>query len=223
MKIYEDDMAPSCRRVRVFLAEKEIDVSGSKVGILQGENLEQEFLSINPYGLLPVLELDDGTRIFESVAICRYIEALHPNPPLMGTTALEQAFVDMYDRRSDFDGIFAVGDFFRNDTEVLAGRAAHGVRGIEQIPALIERGRQRTLIFFRHLERRLADRDYLATDRFTNADITAMCAVDYAEFAGLDIPADCPSLRRWYDQVNARPSAQAWPGMKELVARMEKN
>lgn len=219
MKIYEDDLAPSCRRVRIFMAEKGIDVSGSKVGILQGENLEQEFLSINPYGILPVLELDDGTRICESVAICRYIEALHPNPPLMGTTALEQAFVDMYDRRSDFDGILAVAEFFRNAIEPLAGRVVPGVRGTEQIPALIERGRQRTLIFFQHLERRLADRDYLATDRFTNADITAMCAVDWAEFAGLDIPADCPSVQRWYGQINTRPSAQAWPGMKALAAR----
>ena len=137
MRLYEDDMAPSCRRVRVFLAEKGIEVPSTKIGILQGENLTDEFLRINPYGLLPAFELDDGTRICESVAICRYFEELHPEPNLMGADAVQKATIDMYDRRSDLDGILAVEDFVRNSVEELAGRNLPGVRGIEQIPALI--------------------------------------------------------------------------------------
>lgn len=151
MKLYEDKVAPNCRRVRVFLSEKRIEVSGVQIGIISGENLESSYLAVNPHGLLPLLELDDGTRLGESSAICRYFEELHPDPPLMGRTALEKATVDMWERRADFEGMQAVVENFRNRFPPFAERAIPGIRGLRQISELVNRGRERNNAILRPL------------------------------------------------------------------------
>ena len=189
------------------------------MNIMAGDNLTPEYLAKNPHGLLPLLELDDGTLLGESVAICRYFEELHPEPPLMGSGAMDKAVIEMWSRRADFEGMLAVVDNFRNKTPELTDRGLPGRSDVPLIPQLIERGQASVDRFFHHLERQLSENEFLAGDRFTIADIGAMCATDFADFSGLDIPADCPSVRRWYDRVNGRPSAQAWPGMKSLVAK----
>ncbi len=219
MKLYEDDIAPNCRRVRIFLAEKDVEIAGDKIDILAGENLTDEYKAINPHGLLPVLELDGGTHIWESIASCRYLEALHPEPRVMGADPLETATIEMWDRRADFDGMRAVAEYFRNVVPLFEDRGIPGRNDFAQIPALVERGKARTDAFFRHMEKRLGETEYLAGDHFTSADITAMCVTDFATFTGLAIPDDCPNIQRWFDAVNARPSAKACPGMAAVAAR----
>lgn len=221
MKLYEYDFAPNCRRVRILLAEKGVVIAGDKVDIMAGENLTDAYKAINPHGLLPVLELDDGARIWESTAICRYLEALHPEPNLLGSDPLETATVEMWERRADFDGMFAVVEYFRNAVPALENRGIPGRDDFAQVPALVERGKARVEVFFRHIENRLGESEYLAGDRFTNADIVALCVTDFATFAGMAVPEDCRNVQRWYDAVSARPSAKAWPGMAERAAQAQ--
>lgn len=221
MKLYEDDIAPNCRRVRIFLAEKDIEIAGEKISIGAGENLTDAYKAINPHGLLPVLELDGGAHIWESTAICRYLEALHPEPRLMGADPLETATIEMWERRADFDGMGAVAECFRNAVPFFVDRGIPGRNDVAQIPALVDRGKARTEAFFRHMDRRLGETEYLAGDRFTNADIVALCVTDFATFAGMAVPEDCLNTQRWHDAVSARPSAKAWPSMAEVAARAQ--
>jgi glutathione S-transferase len=209
MKFYDCAIAPSPRRVRVFLAEKGITLPTIEVDLRKGEQLGDAFRAINPDCTVPVLELDDGRRLTDSVGICLYLEETHPEPPLMGVDAADRAIVAEWQRRAERDGFLAVAEAFRNYTPAFKTRALPGADDYAQIPALVERGRARTQAFFKLMNGRLAEREYVAGERYTIADITTMIAVDFAGWIKLTIPDDCPHLRRWHQAVSARPSARA--------------
>jgi glutathione S-transferase len=209
LKLYDYKQAPNCRRVRIFLAEKGIDVPRETVDLRAGAHLLPEFLSINPHGVVPMLELDDGTRIGESMAICRYFEELQPEPALFGTDIRERAIVEMWNRRIEIEGFLAVADVFRNSVPAFRDKGLPGTNDpVEQIPALIERGTQAAARFLRRLDARLSENEYLVGERFTVADITALVTVDFAKWARLSVPSDCENVLRWHSLVAARPSAQ---------------
>lgn len=209
MKLYDYPLAPNPRRVRIFLAEKGITVPTVQVDLRAGEQFSPEFRSINPECTVPVLELDDGRRIAEVIAICLYFELAHPEPALMGVGAPDRAVVADWHHRIERQGFWPVGDAFRNSAPGLMGRALPGPDDYEQIPALAERGRARTVRFFEMLDRRLAGRQFVASDHYTIADIMALVTVNFAARINLAVPEGCSHLRRWHESVSARPSAAA--------------
>lgn len=209
MKLYDFKPAPNPRRVRIMMAEKGIEMPTVQIDLRGGEQFTPAFRAVNPQCVVPFLVLDDGTGIGEVVAIWRYLEESHPTPALMGVDAKDKAIVTMWESRMTLDGFQGVGEAFRNSTPGFKGRALSGPHGYEQIPALIERGKARTQNFYGDLEKRLAESEYVAGPRFTIADITALVAIDFAGWMKLAVPAEHKSVKRWYDQVSARPSAKA--------------
>lgn len=209
MKLYDCTSAPSPRRVRIFLSEKGLSIPVVQVDLAQGEHLAEPFRRINPQCEVPVLELDDGTVITETVAICRYIEEIYPEPPLLGTSAREKAIIAMWDHKAEVEGLFAIAEAFRNRAKGFKGRSLTGTESYAQIPDLAERGRRRAHNFFITINRRLGESPYLGGERFSVADITAFIAVDFAGWIKLPIPEDHVHLKRWQDEVAARPSARA--------------
>lgn len=211
MKLYDCKVAPNPRRARIFLAEKGLTLETVEIDILGGENLEPAFLAVNPRGLLPVLELDDGTRIDEVMAICRYFEALHPEPALLGRTPLEQALVTCRQRKAEFEGMIAVSEMFRNTHADFAERSLPGAprEVLPAIPALVERGRGTLVRFFAWLETCLAESPWLAGETYTMADVTALCAVDFAGWVDVHVPQGNARTLDWYARASARPSAAA--------------
>ena len=209
MKLYEYTMAPNPRRVRIYLAEKGIEVETAQVDIPSGENLGEEFRAINPRCLLPTLVLDDGTVIDESVAICRYFEELHPEPPLMGTDAQSKAVIESAQRHMELDGLMSVADAFRNANPTFEDRGISGSEGVPTIVALVDRGRAATARFFGALNETLGRSEYVAGDAYSIADITAFCVVDFAKWIQVRAGDEHPNLKRWYAAVSARPSASA--------------
>ena len=206
MKFYDCSTAPSPRRVRIFLAEKGISLPTVQVDLRNGEQFSPAFRAINPDCTVPALVLDDGTVIADAVAICGYLEELHPEPPLIGATPQERAVVTALNRQIERDGFFAAMDAFRNATKGLKGRALPGPHDYEQIPELAARGRVRVEHFFRAMDARLAAREFVAGSRFTIADISTLVLTDFAGWAKLSIPPECTHLRRWHAVVAARPS-----------------
>lgn len=204
MKIYDYTVAPNPRRVRIFLAEKGIDMEYEQVDIPKAENRTPEFLrDINQMGGLPVLELDDGSHIAESVAICRYFEELQPDPPLFGTDARDRANVEMWQRRMEQTLVSHAGNAFQHSFEGFADR-------VEQIPEWADQNRRRLAERFEWLDGVLADREFVAGDRFSIADITALCGVDFAKVSKIRMDPDAQkNLARWYEAVSSRPSAKA--------------
>jgi glutathione S-transferase len=202
MKIYNSPTAPNPRRVRIFLAEKGIQVPYEDVDIIKAVNRGPEFRKKNPLGGLPVLELDDGTCIAESVAICRYFEEIHPEPPLMGVGAKDRAIVEMWQRRMEFEILFPSMEAFRHRHEFFKGR-------ITQVPEYAEVRRQYAEKQFDWLNEVLADRRFIVGDRFSIADITALCGVDFARVSKITIKPEQKDLARWHQEVSARPSAKA--------------
>jgi glutathione S-transferase len=209
MKFYDCASAPSPRRVRVFLAEKGIAVPTVQVDLRNGEQFSESFRKINPDSTVPVLELDDGTRISDPIAICIYFEALQPEPALMGAGPQGRALVAAAQRRAEREGFLAVVEAFRNAAPGLKGRALPGAADYEQIPGLAERGRARLLRFFETMEAELADRAFVCGRDFSIADITTLVTMDFAKRAKLPIPEQRRHLQRWYETVSARPSAKA--------------
>jgi glutathione S-transferase len=195
-------MAPNPRRVRVYLAEKGIEVPTVQVDIGNQENLEPEFLAKNPLGRVPVLELDDGTCVAESIAICRYFEGVHPDPPLFGTDARDQAVVEMWQRRMELEVMGNTTGCFRNTHDFFKGR-------IEQVPEYGEVCRRVALERLAWLDEVLADREFVAGDRYTVADITLLCGVDFGRITGIRIAPEQKNLSRWHEAVSARDSAKA--------------
>ena len=209
MKLYDCITAPSPRRVRIFLAEKGISVPTVQVDLRNGEQFTPAFRAINPDCMVPVLELDNGTKIADILAICRYFEELHPDPPLMGRNAEERAIIGSWLHRIEWDGFHAGMEAFRNSTPGFKGRALPGPEPYEQIPALAERGRARIQHFFEWLNARLATNEFVCGPGYTVADISGMVAVDFAGWAKLKPPEHMAHLRRWHTLVSARPSAKA--------------
>ncbi len=209
MRFYDCKTAPSPRRVRIFLAEKGLDVETVQVDLANGEQYGEAYRRINPDCVVPALELDDGSCISEVLAICQYFEELQPEPPLMGRDIEERARVTMWNAKIEQQGLLPLADAFRNTAKGLKGRAVTGPEPYEQIPELAERGRQRVMQFFRRLDRQLAGHRYVAGAGFSMADISALVVVDFARWVKLEIPDDAAHLARWYGEVSARPSAAA--------------
>jgi glutathione S-transferase len=202
MKIYDSQTAPNPRRVRIFLAEKGIAVPYEQVDIAKADNRSAEFRRKNPLGTLPVLELDDGTYIAESVAICRYFEETHPQPPLMGTDARDRALVEMWQRRMELEVFGPITQVFRNSHPFFAGR-------IPQVAEYGEVCRKSAEARLAWLDTVLAEREFIAGDRFTIADITALCGIDFGRVSKIRIQPEHTHLARWHAAVSARPSAKA--------------
>ena len=210
LKLYDMRLAPNPRRVRIFLAEKGLEVPTVEVDIRAGENLQPEFLAVNPRGLLPTLQLDDGTVIDESTAICRYFEEMQPEPPLLGVTPVEKALVECWSRRVEFDAGLPLVDAFRNSYPAYAAeRAVPGRTGLGAIPELVERGRGRLADFYPVIDRRLGESEYVAGADFSAADIALLCITDFARALKMPVPEDLPNFSRWHAAVSARPSAKA--------------
>jgi glutathione S-transferase len=202
MKIYEFTQAPNPRRVRIFLAEKGITVPLEQINLAAADNRKPEFLKINPMGGLPVLELDDGIHIAESVAICRYFEETHPKPPLMGIDAKDKAVVEMWQRRMEFEILMMTAGAFRNMSDFFKGR-------IPQVKEYGEVCRNAALKRLEWLDTVLADREFIAGPRYTIADITAMVGIDFGRTTGIKILENQKNLARWHQAVSNRPSAKA--------------
>ena len=209
MKLYDFERAPNARRVRIFIAEKGIDVEMVTVDLGKKDQMGDEYKAVNPRLAVPALELDDGTVLTESVAICRYLEEIQPEPALFGTGALGKATVEMWHRRMELEGMQACADAVRNSVPFFEGRGLAGPNDFAQIPDLAERGAKRVDIFFDMLDAHLADSTYIAGDEFSIADIAALCAVDFAKVVKKRPSEDQSNLQRWYDAVSARPSAKA--------------
>ncbi len=216
MKLYNWQFAPNCRRVRMFVLEKGLDLPAISEVIGDGMKLQSGYIKMWPAAMVPRLQLDEGTRISEELAIVGYFEDLHPEPNLLGATPLERAFVKMWERPGYDEGIVGTAEVVRNGMEVFHDRAlpGFGEEVVVQIPALIERGQQRVRRYLDKAEIQLAKNEYFAGDRFTFADITNLCAIDFALFAGLTfagktIPEAYPNVARWHQAVSARPSAKA--------------
>ncbi len=203
MKLYDGGRAVNPRRVRIFLAEKGISVPIEPVDIATQQHRTEAFAAINPMRRLPVLVLDDGTVIAESVAICRYFEALQPDPPLFGRGALELALVEMWNRRAEFNLMGPVTTVFQHLHPFMKPLVN------PQIPDWGEANKPRVLEFLQLLDRELEKRPYIAGNDFTIADITAWTAVDFMKVPKLPLPEELANVRRWHASVSARPSAAA--------------
>jgi glutathione S-transferase len=202
MKIYESHNAPNPRRVRIFLAEKDIQILYDEVDIVKAVNRGEDFRRKNPLGTVPVLELDDGTFISESVAICRYFEELHPQPSLFGSDAKQRALAEMWNRRMEFNILQPIADSFRQRHDFFKGR-------IRQLPEYADVQRLNAEDGLAWLERELATRRFIAGDQFSIADITALVAIDFGRVSKIGIKPEQPNLARWHAEVSARPSAKA--------------
>ncbi len=210
MKIYDWRLAPNPRRVRMFLAEKGLDVPLEEVG--DGMRLKPEFVArFDPHATTPTLELDDGTCISEAMAICRYFEDLHPEPRLMGRDAKEKAIVEMWERRAYEGAMFAISEMLRNTHPAFAQRGLPGTaEPIEQVASMVERGRGRLRRFSASADEQLAENRFMAGDAFSVADITAFCALDMlGRMLDAPIAPEQANLRRWFGEVAKRPSVAA--------------
>ncbi|MFZ5690711.1 MAG: glutathione S-transferase [Pseudomonadota bacterium] len=203
MRLYDGGRAPNPRRVRVFLSEKGISVPIAPVDLGAMEHRSAHFTALNPLQRVPALELDDGTVITESIAICRYFEALQPEPALFGTGPLEIALVEMWQRRIELHLLGAIQHVFRH---LHPGMSAHEV---PQIPAWGEANKPRALEFLALLDRELAGRRFAAGDRYSVADITGLVALDFMRAAKLSVPPEFTHVGRWHVELSARPSAKA--------------
>ncbi len=209
MKLYEFAAAPNPRRVRIFVAEKGMTLDTEQVNIRAGEQFSDDFRALNPYCTVPALVLDDGTCISESFAICRYLEALKPEPPLMGTDARDQGLVEMWHRRVEIHGLMAIADALRNTAERFQNHAVPSTKSYAQIPELAERGMSRISDFFEMLDERLADSAHVAGEAYSIADILALVSVDFAAVVKMTPPDNLGALKAWHEKVSSRPSASA--------------
>jgi glutathione S-transferase len=203
MKILDEKRAPNPRRVRVFLAEKGIAVPYEQVDIMTGAAKTAEFTALNPSQRVPVLILGDGTAIAETMAICRYFEALHPEPSLFGRTPLEIARIEMWNRRAEINFLFPVAQVFRHLHPAMAELEK------PQVPAWAEANRPRVAEIIGIFDQALAKTEFLAGDRFSVADITATIATDFMKAARLTVPDEATNFKRWYGEMRARPSHSA--------------
>lgn len=195
--------APNPRRVRIFLAEKGLTVPTTELSIIKGEHKAPEFTAKYPQGQLPVLELDDGHVIGESVSICRYFEALHPEPPLFGNNPLNIAEIDMWIRRVEFTLMHPVGQIWMH-THPFTARVV-----VPQFTEFGESNRPKALAAMQRIDELLKSRSYLAGENYSMADIVLLCTIDFAGFIGVAMPENLTALKGWHARMSARPSASA--------------
>ena len=203
MKLYDSPHAPNPRRVRIFLAEKGVSVPRVFIDLAANRHKEPAYSAINPLHRIPALELDDGTIITESIAICRYMEALHPAPPLFGVGALDAAFVEMWQRQIEMGLLLHVAAAFRHSHPAMAALE------VPQIAELAATSKPKALEFLEVLDRHLSDKAFLTGAAFTIADITGLVTMDFMKLARIDLPPALANVRRWHSDLAARPSAKA--------------
>lgn len=208
MKFYDCKPAPSSRFVRMFIAEKGITVETVEVDLRGGAHLKPEFRQKNPYCTVPVLETESGLVLTSTQGCWRYLEARHPEPALLGTTAEEKGIIADRIWRSDVDGFFAAAEAIRNSMAGFKDRALTGPVGYAQIPELAERGLARLRHFLDTFEPlMLGNNDYVAGNRFSAADIMAFVVIEFAGWIKLGLPPDAARARHWHARMKARPSA----------------
>ena len=203
MKLYDGGRAPNPRRVRIFLAEKGVSVPAEQINLGALQQRSEAYTAINPMQRVPALVLDDGTVISESIAICRYFEVLHPNPPLFGAGALNSALVEMWNRRAELHLLFPVAAIFQHLHPAMK------VMIDPQVRAWGEANRPRAFAFLEFLDGELKNRPYIVGEDYTVADITALVAVDFMRVSKLAVPENLGNVRRWHKDVSGRPSAAA--------------
>jgi glutathione S-transferase len=204
--LYDCATAPSPRRARILLAEKSVAHATVQVDLKTGEQLGDAYRRVNPQCTVPALQTDDGPLLTDNAAIAAWLEARFPEPALLGRTPAEKAEVASWNWRIEFEGLLAIAEALRNSSPSLANRALPGPVDYAQIPALAERGRARVQQFFDALNDRLAGRDFIATDRFSGADITAVVAVDFARAVRIKPGEQHPHLQRWRLAMAQRPA-----------------
>ncbi len=209
MKLYDFPPAPSGQRVRVFLAEKGLEVPTVELNVRDGAQHKEPFASMNPFNCVPFLELDDGTVIAESVSICRYLEELHPEPSLFGRDAAERATVDMWNRRIEIDGFMPILHALRNHVPFFQGRVIPGTRNeLPQLPAMVERGKDMLKVLLERIDPQLAKSEFIAGPDICIADITGYFMMNIADALEMDIEGPYPTVFRWHQALAKRPSTQ---------------
>lgn len=203
MKLYDGGRAPNPRRVRIFLAEKGISVPLVPIDMAALEHKRDAVADRNPLMRLPVLELDDGTILTESIAICRYFEELQPEPQLFGVGALGRARVEMWQRRLELNLMMPIAQAFRHIHPAMIEWE------IPQVPEWGEVNKPKAIEFLRILDTELANREFAAGDAFSVADITGMIAIDFMKPARIAMPDELTNVKRWHQALKARPSAEA--------------
>lgn len=209
MNFYDCATAPSPRRARMFIAEKGLEIETRQVDLRNDGHRAPEFLALNQHGTVPVLTTDAGTHLTENIAIAGYLEAMHPEPPLMGTTPDEKGAVLMWNAICEFHCGMSIAEALRNASPALKDRALPGAVNYDQIPKLAERGAKRLQVFYATLEQRLRDSSWLAGDTFTMADITGYVFCDFARIVKMMPPEENTATQAWIAKIASRPSAQA--------------
>ena len=204
--LYDCATAPSPRRARILLAEKGLVHETIQVDLRSGEQFGEAFRGINPQCTVPALVTGEGRVLTDNAAIAAYLEAVQPEPALLGRTPMEKAEIASWNWRIEFEGLLAIAEGLRNGSPGLANRALPGPRNYAQIPELAQRGAQRVQDFFETLEQRLAGREFVAADMFSIADITAVVAVDFARAVKVKMGEQHPNLQRWRAAMAQRPA-----------------
>ena len=207
--LYDFALAPSPRRARILLAEKGIAHETVQIDLARGEQLSEAYRAINPACTVPALKLDSGTILTENIGIAAWADAVKPEPALLGSTPEEKGLVLSWNARIEFEGFMPIAEVLRNTSKGMAGRALPGPLDLEQIPALAARGAIRLKQFFDMLDARLKGRDFVAIDRFSLADITALVCIDFAKWVKHEPKPEHADLLRWHAAASARPSAKA--------------
>ena len=209
MRLFDFHRAANPQRVRIFLAEKGVDIEKIEVNLYRMEQLSPQFLAINSGGTVPVLETDDGVYLSECLAICHYLESAHPEPPLFGSGPTEQAEVLMWNNIAENEGLTAIAEVLRNWSPGFRDHVFPGPAPIAQIPALIERGKVLASQFFDRVNARLADRKFLAGENFSMADITLFAVCEFSGWVEIRPTQGRPALENWYWNVASRTSTKA--------------
>ncbi len=208
MKFFDCQAAPSPRRARIFIAEKGLTVDPIQVDLRSGEQLSPEFKAINPHCTVPVLELDDGTRLTTTAAIWHYLEAEYQEPLLMGKSPRERGMIADLQWHIEMNGIMAMAEYLRNSAAGMKGHALTGSVGYEQIPELAERGKLRVQHFLQGIDDLIGEKPFVAGDNFSVADIDLLVLVDFVAWRKLSLPENATNAWRWYETVSARSSAK---------------
>lgn len=213
MQFYDFRGAPSPTKVRIVIEEKGIEIPTESINLRKLAQQEEAYRQKHPGATVPMLELDDGTRLTESLAISHYLDEVYPEPNLMGRNPKERALVLQWHDIATLEGYLGVQELLRNSSEAFKGRALPGPEPYEQIPALVERGKKRIRVFVDRLESQLANSDYLTCGRYTYADIAAYVTVGFAKRTlGEDPTVDHANVSQWVETIAARPAVQAATG-----------
>ncbi len=209
LTLYDYTPAPSPRRTRIFLAEKNIDVANVQIDLRAGEQFNDQFRAVNPRSTVPALKLESGIILTENLAIADYLNNLRPDPPLMGHDAVSRAEVLQWNSRIEMGGLMAVAEILRNTSKGMIDRALPGALKLPQIPALAERGRLRLPEFYKHMNRHLEGREFIAGDHYSLADITLLVTVDFSAWVKASPDQNLTHLWRWHSMASARPASKA--------------